>query len=248
MKCSSLYQLLIVVTFWAVCAAFNLGAIPTATMVRRSEIQKTKRYIGLILSKNQIKGLFILNQPYLHQHESCQSRKGVKLFSNVDDDNEDDDENVEPGMMRISEIKAELDLRNISYNDCFDKESLVQRLIKARKDGIADPSILEKFNKQNLEGIFRGESMQTMVKEITDSDIEAATANDGTIPGGLTPEKFKKLISNPEIMSALSSTKMQDAMKLMMTGNQDELEKEIENDNELREQVEKLDSILKSLS
>jgi hypothetical protein len=160
---------------------------------------------------------------------------------------DDDDDDVEPGKMRVAEIKAELFLRNISYADCFDKESLVQRLRKARKEGVADPAILDKFNKQNLEGIFRGESVETILKNMEDSDIEAAIANDGTIPGGLTPDMFKKLIGNPEILASLSSTKMQDAMKLIMTGNQRELEKKMEEDNELREMVEKLDSTLKSI-
>jgi hypothetical protein len=162
-------------------------------------------------------------------------------------DEVDDDDDVEPGKMRVAEIKAELYLRNVSYADCFDKESLAQRLRNARKEGVADPSILDKFNKQNLEGIFNGESVNTVMKNMKDSDIEAAIANDGTIPGGLTPDDFKKLIGNPEVIAYLSSTKVQDAMKLIMTGNQRELEKQMEKDSELRGIVEKLDSTLKSI-
>lgn len=37
-----------------------------------------------------------------------------------------------PASMRISEIRAQLDELNIDYKDCFDKESLVQRLQDAR--------------------------------------------------------------------------------------------------------------------
>jgi hypothetical protein len=166
-----------------------------------------------------------------------------KAFDNDDDnDNEDDDEEVEPGKMRVSEIKAELDLRNISYKDCFDKESLVQRLQDARASGKADPSILEKFNKQKLEQQFKEQKI-----DIRDEDIDAAVANDGTLPGGLSPDMFKKLTSNPEIMMLLQSTKMQEAMKLMMTGGREELEKKLQKDPELQETVEKLDSIMKSL-
>lgn len=169
------------------------------------------------------------------------------LYSGFFPDESDDDEDDEPGKMRVSEIKAELDLRKVSYADCFDKDSLVQRLTKARKEGAADPSILETFNKLNLDGIFSGESVQTMMKDMQDSDLEAAIAKDGTIPGGLKPDVFKKLISNPEILASLSSTKLQDAMKLMMTGNQSELEKKMEQDSELRQIVDKLDSTLKSI-
>lgn len=144
--------------------------------------------------------------------------------------------------MRVSEIKSELDLRGISYADCFDKESLVLRLEEARATGKADPSILEKFNKQKLEQQFKDEKV-----ELRDEDINAAVANDGTLPGGLTPEQFKKLSSNPEIMTILQSTKMQEAMTLMMTGGRADLENKLKEDPELQDTVKKLDEIMKSV-
>ena len=161
----------------------------------------------------------------------------------MNDENSEDGEVVEPGKMRVSEIKAELDLREIPYVDCFDKESLVQRLHEARTSGQADPAILQKFNQQSLEQQFR----ETKDNLMSDIDIDAAVANDGTLPGGLTPEAFKKLAGNPEIMALLQSTKMQEAMKLMMTGGRDELEDKMKADLELQETVQKLDSIMKSL-
>jgi len=157
-------------------------------------------------------------------------------------DDADDEEEVEPGKMRVSEIKAELDLRGISYADCFDKEALVLRLEEARATGKADPSILEKFNKQKLEQQFKEEKV-----EVSDEDINAATANDGTVPGGLTPEQFKKLTSSPDIMTLLQSTKMQEAMTLMMTGGREDLENKLKEDPELQETVRKLDDIMKTL-
>jgi len=48
-----------------------------------------------------------------------------------------------PNDMRLKEIKDELTTINISYTDCFDKESLVKRLIEAR-----DGSVLPKGDKQ----------------------------------------------------------------------------------------------------
>jgi len=36
--------------------------------------------------------------------------------------------------MRVKEIREELKERGVSYNDCFDRESLVQRLVDARTD------------------------------------------------------------------------------------------------------------------
>ena len=155
---------------------------------------------------------------------------------------DDDEEEVEPGKMRVSEIKAELQLRGINFADCFDKESLVARLEEARASGKADPSILQQFNKQKLEQQFKEEKF-----EVRDEYINAAVANDGTLPGGLTPDQFKKLTSNPEIMALLQSTKVQEAMSLMMTGGREELEKKLKDDPELQETVRKLDEVMKTL-
>lgn len=44
----------------------------------------------------------------------------------------DTNDKITIGSMRISEIKSELKDRNIDYSDCFDKESLVERLWNAR--------------------------------------------------------------------------------------------------------------------
>ena len=158
---------------------------------------------------------------------------------------DDDDEAVEPGQMRVSEIRAELEIRGISYDDCFDKESLVQRLTQARENGQADPAILHKFNQQRLEEKMKsGASPSQVVDEDT---LQQAVANDGTLPGGLRPEQFQKLTSNPEIMSLLQSTKMQEAMHITMTSGPEELESKLAADPELREVVQKLDGIMKSM-
>ena len=167
------------------------------------------------------------------------SAEEYEALQNKDDDEEGD---VPPGQMRVSEIKAELDMRGVSYADCFDKESLVERLTEARSTGQANPDIINKFNKQKLEETFRGEKV-----ELNDDEIKAAVANDGTLPGGLTPDQFKKLTANPEIMTLLQSTKMQEAMSLMMTGGREELEQKIKGDPELQETISKLDKIMGSI-
>ena len=66
------------------------------------------------------------------------------------DDEDEDDDPVEPGKMRVSEIKAELNLRGVRFADCFDKASLVNRLEEARKSGKSDPTILDDFNKKKV--------------------------------------------------------------------------------------------------
>jgi len=47
------------------------------------------------------------------------------------------DENTEPSSMRIKAIKDELKSNGISFTDCFDKDSLVERLIDARSGKVA---------------------------------------------------------------------------------------------------------------
>ena len=169
-------------------------------------------------------------------------RTSAEEYAALRDDDDDDDEETPPGQMRVSEIKAELDLRGISYTDCFDKESLAERLVEARQTGQANPEILDKFNRQKIEETFKGEKV-----ELKDDDIDAAVANDGTLPGGLTPDQFKKLAGNPDIMSLLQSTKMQEAMKVMMTSGREELEEKIKSDPELQETIAKLNTIMGSL-
>ena len=166
----------------------------------------------------------------------------VKLNESNDADNDplgDDDDEIAPGKMRVSEIKAELEVREVDYSDCFDKESLVARLHESRATGKASPKIIEKFNKQKLEETFKEEKL-----ELTDDDLLAATANDGTLPGGMQPEQFKQLISNPEVMALLQSPKVQEAMQLMMTGGRAELESKVKEDPELQETIAKLDSVI----
>jgi len=65
------------------------------------------------------------------------------------DDGCDEDE-TEIGRMRIREIKAELEMRGVTFSDCFDRESLALRLRDARAKGKADPSILDRFNRQKV--------------------------------------------------------------------------------------------------
>jgi STI1 domain len=171
------------------------------------------------------------------------------MDDSVSGDMDNDEESVEPGAMRISEIKAELDLRGISYADCFDKESLVQKLLDARAAGRADPSILRKFNQQRFEQQFsKDSSAEESQSAIRNEDvIQAAVANDGSLPGGLSPEMFQKLASNPEIMVLLQNSKVQEAMQLIMTSGPSELERQLQEDPELRETVGKLQDLLKSL-
>ncbi|KAG7353834.1 hypothetical protein IV203_003189 [Nitzschia inconspicua] len=177
--------------------------------------------------------------PTTSHHLSSSDDFGAASNLNEGEEEEDD---VEPGQMRISEIKSELDMRGISYADCFDKESLAGRLVEARATGRANPEIIDKFNKAKLEQTFREEKL-----EIKDEDLQRMTANDGTLPGGLSPETFQKMVGNPELMALLQSTKMQEAMKFIMTGGPQDLEEAMKADPELRETLSKLNEVMGKL-
>lgn len=97
------------------------------------------------------------HQQQLTSHQSIKlgylSRKPLRLSSTADatpSADDADDEEVEAGKMRVSEIKAELDMRGVAYADCFDKEALEQRLVDARLSGKANPALIDKFNKQRV--------------------------------------------------------------------------------------------------
>ena len=52
----------------------------------------------------------------------------------------DDEDEIDPSQMKVSEIKGELDARKVDYSDCFEKTELEKRLLQAR----ADPSKFQK--------------------------------------------------------------------------------------------------------
>ena len=76
---------------------------------------------------------------------------------------EDDDDDLEVGKMRVSEIKAELKLRQVDFSDCFDKESLSKRLFDARCKGKADPTIIDQFNQQSVRCSFTKTNVQCVI-------------------------------------------------------------------------------------
>mmetsp|Transcript_26895 Transcript_26895/g.57913 ORF Transcript_26895/g.57913 Transcript_26895/m.57913 type:complete len:209 (-) Transcript_26895:50-676(-) len=170
-------------------------------------------------------------------------RTGIAIVSPlwmvVGADDDVDDEPALPGQMKISEIKSELDLRKISHTDCFDRESLELRLIDARSSGKADPSMIDEFNKRNLEASAKGDSF-----EVSDEMIENTVGGDGTLPGGMPPEMLKAMMGNEELVAMLRSPKMQEIMKLVMSGGQEDLEQAMKDDVETRECVQKLNEIM----
>ncbi|KAJ8598625.1 hypothetical protein CTAYLR_003051 [Chrysophaeum taylorii] len=124
--------------------------------------------------------------------------------------------------MRIAEIKAELDLRGVSYAGIFEGSELRKALKEARLTGKADGKILNEFNRQRAEVM----ADPALKVELDDSDkLSAVTGADGTVPGGLRPDELQKLMQNPEIMALLAKPEFQKIMKEAMEGGPESIAK-----------------------
>ena len=119
--------------------------------------------------------------------------------------------------MSIDEIKAELELRGVDYQDCISKNELVQRLVETRVSGKANPDILKSMQTQSSDDI--------LISELDDDVLDQATAKDGNLPGGMSKDMLKALSKDPEIMRMLKDPKMQDIMGAVMTGGPDAIKK-----------------------
>ncbi|CAM9693221.1 unnamed protein product [Ascophyllum nodosum] len=149
--------------------------------------------------------------------------------------------------MRAKEIKAELDVRGVSYEGIYEKRDLVDKLIEARSLGKANPSIVDEFNKENLEQKMNPERAGEFEQDLFDQDkLKDMTAADGTLPGGLTPEQLTKMASNPEIMVLLQNPKMQEIMKKIMAGGPEAMET-LQEDHETRELLQRLEKAMSTV-
>jgi len=99
--------------------------------------------------------------------------------------------------------------------------------------------MIDEFNKRNLEASAKGDSF-----EVSDEMIENTVGGDGTLPGGMPPEMLKAMMGNEELVVMLRSPKMQEIMKLVMSGGQEDLEQAMKDDVETRECVQKLNEIM----
>lgn len=127
----------------------------------------------------------------------------------------------------------------MKYVDCFDRQSLEERLNDARSQGRADESIIDEFNKRNLEASVKGDTF-----EVSDDMIDKATAGDGTLPGGMPPEMLKSMMNDPDLVNMLRSPKMQEIMKIVMSEGQQSLEDRMKEDKDVYECVQRLNQIM----
>ncbi len=138
--------------------------------------------------------------------------------------------------MKVSELKAELDLRKIGYDGLFEKEEYARRLAEARSSGRADPTLLEDFNKQSAEASFSGAA------DVDGTEMADAVSGDGGLPGGMSPEALQSMMQNPELMALIRNPKMQEVMKAVMDGGADGAAAYMD-DPEVKEMLEKWQSL-----
>ena len=122
--------------------------------------------------------------------------------------------------MSVDELKAELEMRGVTYDDCISKTELVSRLVESRAKGKADPELLNKFKE-----IQEDTDNLVDVDSLDDAYVNEALAGDNAMPGGMDPAMMKALASDPEIMNYLKDPKMQEIMQAVMTGGPDAIKK-----------------------
>ena len=125
------------------------------------------------------------------------------------------------GAMSVDELKAELDMRGVNYEDCISKTELVSRLVESRAIGKADTEILDDFTSKM--GTDDWVDLSGVDDERMDAMMDDASGSDAALPGGMDPAVMKALARNPEIMRYLQDPKMQEIMKAVMSGGPDAL-------------------------
>lgn len=119
----------------------------------------------------------------------------VLLLSAIDEP-DDDDALPNPNDMRLSEIKVELSDLNISYGDCFDKESMMKRLIDAREGVVAPQS--PPAEKVTKEVVVEKEIPPPTASEAKDKDERKVAAKTTESTGG---EEFDREATLSELRS-----------------------------------------------
>ena len=84
--------------------------------------------------------------------------------------------------MTVDELKAELDMRGVNFDDCISKNELVDRLVATRVSGKANPDILKRYNNMQSDD---PDAMSPSVFDDQDI-IGKVQAKDGSLPVGNT--------------------------------------------------------------
>ena len=109
--------------------------------------------------------------------------------------------------MRVSEIKSELDSLQIDYTDCFDKESMVKRLIDA-KDGTVKPKD-EKVPKKEETESPRSDTSTEFDRDAAETEIRAMSVRDLREELGRRQISRSGLLEKEDLIQALLAAREQ---------------------------------------
>ena len=109
--------------------------------------------------------------------------------------------------MRVSEIKRELDSLQIDYTDCFDKESMVKRLIDA-KDGTVKPKD-EKVPKKEEAESPRSDTSTEFDRDAAETEIRAMSVRDLREELGRRQISRSGLLEKEDLIQALLTAREQ---------------------------------------
>ena len=84
---------------------------------------------------------------------------------------------------------------------------------------------------------------ETTSESAADVDLDEATAADGTLPGGMSPDMLQAATQDPEIMALLRNPKLQDLMRKMMAAGPQAASEMLSSDAEARMLISKFQAL-----
>ena len=145
-------------------------------------------------------GLVLPSRPAATTRPAATSRAAVRMADPDADAGAAFEAFEKARAMKVSEIKAELDLRGISYAGLFEKSELARALADSRSSGRANPEILDNFNRQKMEKMMDENAGVVDIDLDGDNEgagsLEDATAGDGSLPGGMSPDQLAELMQS----------------------------------------------------
>jgi len=101
--------------------------------------------------------------------------------------------------------------------------------------------VIDNLNKMKLDEQMEGTKLD---EETIDQAIGSVVGEDGTLPGGMDPDRLKDLVGNPEIMTMMMNPKFQDIMNATMTDGPEANQAKMKHDPEFAEMMEKLNDLI----
>lgn len=137
-------------------------------------VETGSAFLPLKPTTHHKKPMVLIHTDYiLHSRMHSRCRLAESAATNDETVAADNSSNMDIGSMRISEIKKELVRLNVSSKDCFDRESLVERLLQARQQ--PQSSQPQQESKSQSEQSKRSES-ESSTTATTDEGTHTTTA------------------------------------------------------------------------